>query len=231
MPRATLTFTLVALCSAIAFIIGRDQRRNSTATLPVHAVTADQEHAAGLDRRVPRLHLDNVPLDKGLKALADAAGLNIVVSWGALRYSASIQRDMPISLDLTDASARDALRSIIPEGTWNLHGGVISIGGEPDSETRVYDIRDLTEDSARYFYPESVPSPGVASAPDLPERYATGLKVYAQSIMAQLGPEAGISELAGRLIINATPEEHARIATELQQLRANLEERLKKSSH
>ncbi|HSU67667.1 MAG TPA: hypothetical protein VLJ39_12405, partial [Tepidisphaeraceae bacterium] len=91
--------------------------------------------------------------------------------------------------------------------------------GEGDTEIRVYDIRDLAEDYVRYYYRPNSPAHHAPAPPDSTLRYAAALKDYAQLVTARLGGWADMSELAGRLIINATPEEHARVAAALEQLR------------
>jgi hypothetical protein len=180
------------------------------------------EHAAGLDRHIPRLHLDNVPLDKSLVALADAAHLSIVVDWESLWLRGGVQRDRAVSVDLIDATTGEALRAILTDQTWNVHGGVISIGGDPEPEPRVYDIRDLAEDYARSSYPLTRPSPGRSPSLAEIEWYRAGLREYAKLLTTRVGGWMDMRELAGRLIINATPEDHTRIAAALNQLRAQV---------
>jgi hypothetical protein len=223
--RATLTITLIVLCSAIAFIAGRDQTHKPSGSLAVQQQQFDSGQAAGLDRRIPRLHLDNVPLDKSLIALADAAHLNMVISADSLSLDSHIQYGRTVSLDLKGATAGDALRAILPDGSWTLRGGVISIGGDRDEESRVYDIRDLAEDYVRYYYPPNDSSRGAPAPSDPAPPFHAAARAYARFLISGLGNPSGtspsdISELAGRLIINATPEEHARIDAALRQLRA-----------
>lgn len=228
MLRATLIATLIALCSAVAFFAGRGGTPTSSTVIVGEPREVDAEHAAGLDRRIPWLRLDDVPLDKAIIALADAARLNIIVSWEFLKMRSNIERGRLVSFDLRDATAGDVLRAMLPEEVWSLHDGVISVGGDPYTEPRVYDIRDLAEEYARYYYPGYLPADRRSGQMPTTQAYSAALKDYSQMIMSRLttSGDMDMSEVAGRLIIIATREEHARIRDTLQQLHLDATKRI-----
>ncbi len=116
----------------------------------------NREAAQKLDTPVP-INFEANPLEAVISYLRTTTGVNIFVNWPALNLE-GIEEDMPITLQLSDVSARNALEKVIQlanagaggplnPATFSIIDGVVEISTQSElnrtTEARVYDIRDL----------------------------------------------------------------------------------------
>lgn len=194
-----------------------------------------------LAKRLPELKIDNAPFVDVIDALRDLTNANIFVNWRALEAE-GIDRDAPVTARLLDVKFSKALEVILADlggGVvrlgYTIDDGVITISTKDDlfsnTLTRVYDIRDLITvfpDStpfaavgADHARPKPTSQPATQSQEDLVEQVSVLIR---DTIEPDLWREAGGSvasmrDLAGQLIIGATPEMHAAISQLLDQIR------------
>ena len=115
--------------------------------------TVDQQVQAILDRRLPEVRFDNIGFADVVDFLRDITGANIFVNWRALE-AAGIDRAAPVTARLRDVKFSKALDTILRDvggGTvelaYTIDEGIITISTSEDlsadTDTQVYDIRDL----------------------------------------------------------------------------------------
>ena len=116
---------------------------------------ANREAANKLRKAVP-IDFDANSLESVLDYIRQTTEANIFVNWSALE-SAGVERDMPVSLKLSNVSAQKALQLILQQVTsaagdldiinYSIIDGVITVSTENDlfrsKDLRVFDIRDL----------------------------------------------------------------------------------------
>ncbi|NBB96342.1 MAG: tetratricopeptide repeat protein [Planctomycetes bacterium] len=106
-----------------------------------------------LQQRIPQLNFGGVPLSDVIQFLREVTGANIWVNWRALE-AAGVDKSTPVNINLSDIAAERALKTILEDvggGTIDLSyvisESVVQISTREDlnrqTETRVYDIRDL----------------------------------------------------------------------------------------
>src|SRR6185437_14579172 len=81
---------------------------------PIAAASDDSNSDEVLDRMIPDLNLDSIPLEDAFSQLAEATHANILVRWRDLK-EASIESSQKIRLHLWNVSLRTALRVILAE--------------------------------------------------------------------------------------------------------------------
>jgi beta-lactamase regulating signal transducer with metallopeptidase domain len=141
----------------------------------------DPATRALLDRRLPQLTFDQVPLSDAIDALRTASGVNVVVNWSALE-AAGVKRDAPVTARLRNVPFDKALRIVLSDaagGKADLHfaadRGVVTVSTRDELDTvvtRVYDVRDLATaipdfDADRDFPASGQPAPAT-TGPILP---------------------------------------------------------------
>ncbi|MEE9403733.1 MAG: hypothetical protein V3V20_02465, partial [Algisphaera sp.] len=133
--------------------ISEDRIRNLDAT--GNESQANRETANKLRKTVP-IDFDANSLESVVDYLRQTTEANIFVNWAALE-DAGVERDMPVSLTLSNISAEKALKLILQQITsaagdldiinYSIIDGVITISTENDlfrsKDLRVFDIRDL----------------------------------------------------------------------------------------
>jgi len=207
---------------------------------------ADAKARAALDRNIPEINFQGVPLSDAVEFLRDVTSTNLFVNWKALE-AAGIERNTVVTARLRDVKFAKALKTILNDaggGTVKLNyevdDGVITISTEEDLSrnvnTRVYDIRDLIvqpdDGPPTEFAGAETEKPGAASQPttqslsprDQATKSVIGLiqDTVAPDTWKEKGGVAGtIRELAGQLIVTQTPENQSAIELLLNQLREN----------
>jgi beta-lactamase regulating signal transducer with metallopeptidase domain len=186
-----------------------------------------------LEKALPELKFDNVAFTDVVDMLRDITGANIFVNWRALE-AAGIDRQAPVSARLRDVKFAKALTVVLDEvggGTiklgYAIDDGVITITTAEDlaknTETRVYDVRDLLAEVSDY-----VPQPKAPPAPPTTQPQPKLVEQITSLIQETVEPDlwrdnggnvAAIRELSGQLIITATAQMHEQIAHLLTQLR------------
>jgi beta-lactamase regulating signal transducer with metallopeptidase domain len=117
----------------------------------------DTELRAALDKKVPEINLQEVPLDEAIARLREISGANIFVNWKAIER-AGVDRTKTISVRLYNIKFAKALDIILQSASgperkarleYTIDEGVITISTPEDLSknvlTRVYDIRDLIQ--------------------------------------------------------------------------------------
>ena len=242
-PLAGVLF-LIVVAGLVGTLIGRSTR---SATAPIGSRQAASD--AGMDRIVPIVHFDDLPLDKAIDALREATHANFAVNWRGLE-AAGIDKTTPVTLKLTNIPLGQALRLLL-DGTG---GGVVPLRAEANAsvivvstaedldrrtEARVYDVRDLLIADAQFIYgggPATRPAGGGASlfytappstAPVNP--YEESVDRLKRIIMDTIAPDSwrdnggtigSVNDFDGLLIITSTPQYHQEIADLLEMIRA-----------
>ena len=127
------------------------------------SVGAQDAPAGGpLQRTLPEVRFDGVPLADAIEFLRDASGANIVVNWRAIEMLA-IARDTPVTVRLRQVNFGKVLKTILNEAgtgelTYYVDGNIIYITtrelADQDMVTRVYPILDLILDVPDFVAPE-----------------------------------------------------------------------------
>jgi hypothetical protein len=91
---------------------------------------ADPAVLAALERKLPKLELDQIPLTDVLTYLADSMKTNMVVDWRGME-AIGIDRNRPVSLRLRDVPFGDVLRYALRTAdarlTYSVNGNVIEV--------------------------------------------------------------------------------------------------------
>ena len=107
-----------------------------------------------LKQPIQRIEFENNRLANVIDFLRSNTGLNFFVNWPALQQ-VGVDQDKPISLQLTEVPAEQALRLVLQQAsvdetnpvTFGVVEGIITISTQRDltrtTEIRTYDIRDL----------------------------------------------------------------------------------------
>ncbi len=174
--------------------------------------------AAGLNRSVPALKLDQTKLADAISMLRDRTGANIFVNWKSLEGE-GIARDAKITVGLAQMPLRRALDVILIVVTngerrlgYSIDDGVITITSLSDMwrdrMTRVYDIRDLITG---------------ADAQEKGRRVDALVKLLADTIDPsswKVNSGGAVRELQGQLIVTQTSANHRQILQLIAHLRA-----------
>lgn len=202
---------------------------------------------AQLDRVLPEINFDALPLTDAIDHFRDVTGVNIFINWKALE-AAGVERNTPVSARMRDIRFRKALAIVLdtvaaPEKPlgFNIDDGVITVSTaddlDRDSVVRVYDVRDLIAAVPDYD-PPPANEPPAAPAPREPA--AEWAKIDADHARpveqdeavrrltnllretvepAAWGKSANVRELQGQLIVTAPPRMHGPIVQVLEHLR------------
>jgi hypothetical protein len=108
--------------------------------------------ALALQRKLPEVKFTQVPLGDAIDYIQSTTGANIHVNWRALELL-NVTRQMPVSVKLSDVTARRVLRSVLDDTgmgeqlTFYVDDGVLEVTTREiaDSQliTRVYPVEDL----------------------------------------------------------------------------------------
>lgn len=136
---------MVRACSLIVALLG------------IAAIANAEVNARGaLNRTLPEIKFNNIPLKDCIDFVRDVSGANIHVNWKAIE-AAGVTPDTPINMRLRSVSLRKVLNLLLSESaggqptlTYYVDQGVIEITTRELSDkqliTIVYDVRDLLMD-------------------------------------------------------------------------------------
>jgi hypothetical protein len=122
----------------------------------------DVSTRSALNRTLPEVRFDGVPLADAIEFLRDASGANIVVNWRAIEMLA-IARDTPVTMRLRQVNLAKVLKTVLNEAgtgelTYYVDGNVIYVTtrelADQDMITRVYPILDLILEIPDFVGPE-----------------------------------------------------------------------------
>ena len=129
------------------------------ATQPAHYRTSP---GVAMQRKLPELRFTEIPLEDAIDHVREATGANIHVNWRAMELL-NVTREMPVSLNLREVTARRALRALLDETgvgeflTFYADEGVLEVTTKEiaDSKlvTRVYPVEDLVMDIPNFAGP------------------------------------------------------------------------------
>lgn len=107
---------------------------------------------AALERRIPDTKFESTPFSETIDYLRDIGGINLHVNWAALE-AAGIDKSVPLTFRLRNASARKVLETILREAgagnklAYEVDDGMLEISTQEEMDkhlvTAVYDIKDL----------------------------------------------------------------------------------------
>ena len=161
--RTALDEKMVALQSRLSEAAQATSRANASLVLNSHnrqdpffsrQDDSPEQVMARLQKRIPEVRFDNVPLRDVLDFFRDATELNLIVSHQALE-SAGIDMTTPISLRLRDITGEQFLRQIARQAAggnstkvgFGIDGNTIVFSTEEDANRylmiRAYNIEDL----------------------------------------------------------------------------------------
>jgi beta-lactamase regulating signal transducer with metallopeptidase domain len=121
---------------------------------------------AKLDRKLPEVNLEGMPLADVIEFLRDTGGVNIFVNWKALE-AAGIDRKEPVTARMRNVRFSKALQVVLESASsqaahigYSADDGVVTVSTADDlaknTLTRVYDIRDLL-----VMTPDFIPGEGL----------------------------------------------------------------------
>lgn len=179
MGKAASILAVLAGCTATWAQSGGGTKRpdpaaaGETADAPPRTAPTD-----ALNRIVPALALDEVPLEAVLAQLAEQAGVTINVDWGSLD-AAQVARDTPISLRTRALPLKTVLWIVLRQATldqslaYAVGGDLVVIASttsfDRDLITRAYDVNDLVT-----HFRFQIPDPKYWVEPVLGLRQAAG---------------------------------------------------------
>ncbi|HEY8751941.1 MAG TPA: hypothetical protein VIM11_28425 [Tepidisphaeraceae bacterium] len=156
------------------------------------------------------------------------ANASLAINWTEFESDAA----RPVTVDLKDVSVGNALNVVftgvnVPGYAYWEQNGMIVIGeggaDQPvDLETRAYDVRDLMEDYVNYDVAPILNSLQSPEQRAMAQNYRPAINVFVKWLANYAARNQNlyeVSECAGRLLITASPEEHAKISTALAALR------------
>jgi hypothetical protein len=118
--------------------------------------------AVALNRKLPELRFTQIPLGDAIDHVREHTGANIHVNWRAMELL-NVTRDMPVSLNLRDVTARRALKALLDETgvgeflTYYVDEGVIEVTTKEIADqkliTRVYPVEDLVVEVPNFAGP------------------------------------------------------------------------------
>ncbi|HWE97021.1 MAG TPA: hypothetical protein VG269_23870 [Tepidisphaeraceae bacterium] len=224
---------VLALCTA------------ASAAQPTTAPAASTETDT-LDRRLPELRLDGVPLEKAIDSLREQLRANLVVNWDAM-HRAGIERSTPIKLHLWDVSLRQALAVLIVQASdgktaisYQIDDNIVTISNDEFDRfafarepVKVYDIRDLL---AAAIARRKSAAPPAQGQPD--QLFNSGPAPYSEReeaddlchlIIAMIdrdswadnGGDGSIRSWSGRVFVSNSPTVQRHVAEFLARLRTN----------
>ena len=194
------------------------------------AAKKNQQVKAALDRAIPEVRFEGVPLSDAIDFMRDVTGANILVDWRALSR-AKVDKNAPVTVRVQGVSFEKALATILqsidsdPALGFVVQDGVILITTQLELDKnvgiKVYDIRDLIVGAPDFRFQDG----GVKAEPqdkDLHERLAQDvINVIKETIAPETwkGGTGSIRYLAGQLIVTATPQRQADVEKLINQLR------------
>lgn len=228
---------MIAALAVLVFSLGISLVCLAKAKLRIKQAAMEDAVEDQLDRRVPEVKFDNTPLDAAIDALRDEAHANIVVKWRALEAK-GVERKTPVSLRLRDARLSSVLLQVLRDAggdrdvllKYEALDGVITLstGEELERRTvcRLYEISDLLAMSATAE--RRLAAQGTAGS--FPKTYQEHVDELIRLIEDNIDFDSwtnsgggAIREWSGRLLVKATPEDHRRLASLLQQLRESFQ--------
>lgn len=240
---------VVVLCAMLASCVGCvDDGRATKAPVKADGPTAQEQELAAneatiqkLQLRIPKLEFTNNNFGDVVEYMRTFAGVNIHVSWEALR-AAQTDEKTPVTVNLTDVTVEDALTLVLKDKSTNMplgyaiDRGVVVISTKDDlsrfTVVRTYDVRDLVVAARASLAAIRPPARGneqnncIARSPNQEATHCI-VDAITDSIARDSWPPNGtvgnVSSLGGGiLVINQTPESHRAIVELLRQLRAEL---------
>jgi hypothetical protein len=201
---------------------------------------------ARLAKVLPRVKFERARLDDALAFLRDATGADQRVMWRDLE-AAGIDKDLPVTIDLTDVPAAVALRSVLADaGGGNIAlrfrcaGEVVRISTAEamagDVVVRVYEVGDLVTPGGPVSKLEAPPSLGLTAwvyAPQSHRPPGTGeLSAQLVSVIEETvepiswrsagGTIGWAGVFGGQLVVVQGVNAHERIDALLAQIRAEV---------
>ncbi|MEM6561575.1 MAG: hypothetical protein AAF656_08225 [Planctomycetota bacterium] len=132
------------------------------ALLLTFLLTAPAFAQNALDRRLPRIEFNDVPLVEVIDFMRDVTGINIVVQWNAIELI-GIDRNTPVNLKVANVRTRQVLTLILRDAgqgelTYFIDENVLTITSRDEAAkvmvTKVYDIRDLLAPVPNFVPPD-----------------------------------------------------------------------------
>jgi hypothetical protein len=212
------------------------------ATAP--AASADDDT---LDRRLPEVRFDGVPLEKAIDSFREQLRANLVVNWDAM-HQAGIEKSTPIKLHLWDVSLRQALAVLIIQASdgkaaisYQIDDNIVTISNtmfdrfayarEP---VKLYDIRDLLAASIERrkaaapppragqdaLFDQSQPAQN-SEREEADELCHLIITMIDRDSWADNGGDGSVRSWSGRLFVSNSPTIQRHVAEFLARLRAN----------
>jgi hypothetical protein len=192
--------------------------------------TRPDEARAKLGRRLERVDVEGMRLDKFLAYVGEVTGVNLFVNWRALE-AAGVNVDTPLTMDLRDVPASVALEHALRSAgdpvrlAYQIDEGIVEVSTEDElgkhSVTRIYDVRDLIEGEVvrhRNLAAAGQAAYGEVEASDALCRLLQ--EFIDPTTWRDAGGAAGaIRPFGGRLIVTQTPANHEQLVEVLAALR------------
>lgn len=238
-----LAVSIVILCAGV--VVGSDQPTTRQVAKNAHA--HDDATKAIAEVNIPRTSLEHA-----VELLRRQTQLNIVVRWDELER-AGIHADAPVELHVWDTTCDRALLELFvlagddrASMILDYNDDFVVVGlkrasnDRPMLYTRIYDVRDLIDESIRFHRNYSPPVKPPATQPttrqqqlafdefdggvEVPESVESLIRAIEDTVdptsWKDDGGDGNIREFGGRLIISQTARIHAEVADFLRALRS-----------
>jgi hypothetical protein len=166
--------------------------------------------------RTARTNLDKVALTEAVRSVASGANVVVDVDWGSFQRAAVVP-EMPVSVDLSNATPARAVRAI-----FNAAAGrdvPLRIDATPSA------VRVAFDDAAPGFYTrvynlQGLPAGASGRDPKKPFNRAHALAAIVERVVDVVGTRR-LREVNGMIIVTTTPDTHQRITRLLDELDAD----------
>jgi hypothetical protein len=193
-------------------------------------VSIDPAMKATLDKKMPEVKLDQIPLSDAIDFLRDTTSVNIFVNWRALR-EVGVEQASPVTLKVRDVALKDVLGLMLKQQgdglQFRVENGVIAIDA-PDAParpaklaTKAYDVADLLKVPQLQAQPQQPEGMfgGMAQPASMDALTQTIFETVAPDSWRGAGGNGNISTYGTKLVVTASDEIHGEVASLLEMLR------------
>jgi bla regulator protein BlaR1 len=190
----------------------------------------DPAMKAVLDKKMPEVKFDQIPLSDAIDFLRDTTSVNVFVNWRALG-EVGVEQASPVTLKVRDVALKDVLglmlRQLGDGLQFRTENGVIAIDVPNGTArpaklvTKAYDVADLLKVPQLQAQPQQPDGMfgGVAQPASMDALTRTIFETVAPDSWRGAGGNGNISTYGTKLVVTASDEIHGEVASLLEMLR------------
>jgi hypothetical protein len=219
-PRKGSTMTLRSIAICLIFVCAAQPLPGG----PPTTAPAPQDDTPILDRVVPDVRFDNVPLEDAIQTIRERTRSNIVIRWDGL-HNAGVEKTFQVKLHLWNIPVREAIAVLIASAAdgraeieYSVEGTILVVSSTrfdamtPSYDVKVFDVRDLLDLAiARHTEVEKASAAPVEaqSVAQIEERAASDLIELISSVVDPKSfdrdSNGSLHIWAGRLFVSQSP--------------------------